>query len=190
MEKLLQEVGTVTITLFPIIDILGALPIIIGIRKKTGTVHSEKSTFVAFCLMVTFLFAGQQLLNFMQLPIEAFAVAGSIVLFILALEMILGVSFHKDEIPESASIIPIAFPLIAGPGVLTTTLAMRSLYSIESILLGVVINMAIVYVVMKLASPIEKMLGKVGVVIIHKISGAILLAISIKLFADNWKVLL
>ncbi|GIZ15723.1 MarC family protein [Capnocytophaga catalasegens] len=190
MELNWKEIGAVAIALFPIIDILGNLPIILSLRQKIGSVNSEKSAIVAGLLMIAFLFVGQAILNFMEIPIQAFAVGGAFILFILAVEMILGVSFHKTEIPDSVSIIPIAFPLLAGPGVLTTVLSMRSQYLIESIIIAIVINIVIVYVVMKLAAPIEKMLGKTGIIIVHKISGVILLALAIKLFAENWKILL
>lgn len=190
MELNWKEIGAVAIALFPIIDILGNLPIILSLRQKIGSVNSEKSAIVAGLLMIAFLFVGQAILNFMEIPIQAFAVGGAFILFILAVEMILGVSFHKTEIPDSVSIIPIAFPLLAGPGVLTTVLSMRSQYLIESIIIAIVINIVIVYVVMKLAAPIEKMLGKTGIIIVHKISGVVLLALAIKLFAENWKILL
>ena len=140
MELNWKEIGAVAIALFPIIDILGNLPIILSLRQKIGSVNSEKSAIVAGLLMIAFLFVGQAILNFMEIPIQAFAVGGAFILFILAVEMILGVSFHKTEIPDSVSIIPIAFPLLAGPGVLTTVLSMRSQYLIESIIIAIVVN--------------------------------------------------
>lgn len=190
MDFNIKEIIAVSIALFPIIDIVGNLPIIISLREKFGSVNSEKSSLVAGSLMIVFLFVGQYILNFMEIPIQAFAVAGSFVLFILAVEMILGVNFHKTEIPESISIIPIAFPLLAGPGVLTIILSMTSKYSYSSIIFAILINIAIVYVMMKFAKIIGKILGKTGIVIVHKISGVVLLALSVKLFAENWKTLL
>lgn len=183
------QILTISIALFPIIDILGNLPIIISLQKKVGDIYPEKAAIAAGFLMITFLFVGNAILDFMEIPIQAFAVAGSLILFILAIEMILGVSFHKTEIPKSATIVPVAFPLLAGPGVLTTILSMRTLYQIENIIGAIVVNILIVYIAMKGSKYIAKALGDTGIVIIHKISGVVLLALAIKLFADNWESL-
>lgn len=185
-----ENIWKVTLYLFPIIDIIGNLPIIISLREKVGKIHSEKAASVAGLLMVIFLFVGQKILSFMEIPIDAFAVGGAFILFILAIEMILGVSFHKTEFPESVSIIPIAFPLLAGPGVLTSVLSLQSSYESSTIVAAIVINTIIVYVVMKLAGKIKQVLGNTGIVIVHKISGVILLALAVKLFTENWKTLL
>lgn len=183
---IIKQTGKVVIVLFPIIDILGNLPIFIGLEKKVGAINSEKASIVAALLMIIFLFVGNALFNFMGIPLPAFAVAGSFVLFLLAVEMILGVTFHKTEIPDSVSIVPVAFPLLAGPGALTTILALRSLYRVEAIIGGIIINLIIVYVIMKNSKYIGKWLGDTGVVIVHKISGIILLAMSVKIFSENW----
>ncbi|MRJ08569.1 MarC family protein [Ornithobacterium rhinotracheale] len=184
--KIVKQTGKVVIVLFPIIDILGNLPIIIGLEKKVGEINAEKASIVAALLMIIFLFVGNALFTFMGIPLPAFAVAGSFVLFVLAVEMILGVNFHKTEIPDSVSIVPIAFPLLAGPGVLTTILALRSLYHVEAIIGGIIINLIIVYVIMRNSKYIGRLLGDTGVVIVHKISGIILLAMSVKIFSENW----
>ena len=188
--KVLLDTGAATIALFPIIDMLGNLPVIISLEKNVGRIDAEKSALTAGLLMITFLFLGKIIISFMGIPIEAFAVGGAFILFILAVEMILGVNFHKTEIPESVSIVPIAFPLLAGPGVLTTVLSMRSVYHVESIILAIIINIIIVYIVMKRTKPISDFLGDTGIVIVHKISGVILLSLSIKMFAENWQQLL
>lgn len=183
--QIIKQTGKVAIVLFPIIDILGSLPIIIGLEKKVGAINSEKASVVATLLMIIFLFIGNVLLDFMGIPLPAFAVAGSFVLFVLAVEMILGVNFHKTEIPDSVSIVPIAFPLLAGPGVLTMILALRSLYHVEAIIGGIIINLLIAYVIMKNSKYISKWLGETGIVIVHKISGIVLLAMSVKIFSEN-----
>lgn len=185
----LKEITEVAIYLFPVIDILGNLPIISSLKKKLGVINSEQATIVAASLMIGFLFAGQSILNFMNIPIQAFAVGGALILFIIAIEMLLGVDFHKTEISKSASIVPIAFPLLAGPGVLTTILSLRTNYHINNIILAILINIVIVYIVMKSIEFFNKLLKETGIVIVHKISGIILLALAIKLFAENWKFL-
>lgn len=190
MDLNFEQIVAVTVALFPIIDILGNIPIIISLRAKVGSIHSEKSALVAGILMITFLFVGQAILNFMGISNEAFAVAGALILFILAIEMILGVSFHKTDIPQSASIVPIAFPLLAGPGVLTMILSMRASYEVPNIIAGIIINIIIVYVAMKFSNIVGKFLGQTGIIIVHKISGVILLALAIKFFTENWKILL
>lgn len=190
VQKTLVAIGTVTIGLFWIIDILGNLPIILKLEKEVGKINATKSSLVAGAIMIVFLFVGQGILNFMEIPIQAFAVGGAFILFILAVEMLLGVEFHKTQIPESVSIIPIAFPLLAGPGVLTTVLAFNSTYGIYVIIVAIVINIIIVYFGIRYAYKIANYLGETGIIIVHKVSGIILLALSVKLFAENWKVLL
>lgn len=190
IKIILSTTATVTFGLFWIIDILGNLPIILKLQESVGKVNARKSSIVAGLIMITFLFVGQFILNFMEIPIQAFAVGGALILFILAIEMLLGVEFHKTQMPDSVSIIPIAFPLLAGPGVLTTILSMRSTYPVEIIIASIVINIIVVYIGMRFAPQIAKLLGKTGIIIVHKIAGIILLALAIKLFAENWKVLL
>ena len=135
--------------LFAIIDILGSIPIIIQLRNKAGHIQSEKASIVATILMILFLFAGEQLLAIIGLDISSFAIAGSIVIFILALEMVLGVNFFKEETPESTSIVPLAFPIIAGAGTMTTLLSLKSEYNTQNIIVGILLNMLFVYVILK-----------------------------------------
>lgn len=130
----IRQIATSSMVLFAVIDILGSLPIIIGLRKKVGHIQSEKASIVAACLMVAFLFVGEELLKLIGIDVNSFAVAGAFIIFFLAIEMILGITLYKDDQPESASIVPIAFPLIAGAGTLTTLLAMRAEYHVENII--------------------------------------------------------
>lgn len=181
----IRQIVTSGMVLFAVIDILGSLPIIIGLRKKVGHIQSEKASIVAACLMVAFLFVGEELLKLIGIDVNSFAVAGAFIIFFLAIEMILGITLYKDDQPESASIVPIAFPLIAGAGTLTTLLSMRAEYHVENIIVAIVINIIFVFVVLKSSARIEKFLGKNGVNVIRKVFGVILLAIAVKLFAAN-----
>jgi multiple antibiotic resistance protein len=180
-----KEIISVTMILFAIIDIVGAIPIIIQLRKKAGHIQSEKASMVALILMILFLFLGEQLLAVIGLDVKSFAIAGSLVIFIIALEMILGANFFKDEIPDSVSIVPLAFPIIAGAGTMTTLLSLKSEYETQNIIFGIIINMIFVYAVLKNTLRLEKMLGKTGLNILRKAFGIILLAIAIKLFRHN-----
>jgi len=188
MKNLLnfKEILSVSMILFAIIDILGSIPIIIELRKKAGGhIQSEKATLVSLVLMVTFLFLGQGLLNIIGLDISSFAIAGSIVIFIIAMEMVLGVNFFKEEIPAAVSIVPLAFPLIAGAGTMTTLLSLKAEYDTINILFGIVINLIFVYIVLKNSLRIEKLFGPTGLHILRKAFGIILLAIAIKMFKNN-----
>jgi multiple antibiotic resistance protein len=180
-----KEIISVTMILFAIIDIVGAIPIIIQLRKKAGHIQSEKASMVALILMIIFLFLGEQLLAIIGLDVKSFAIAGSLVIFIIALEMVLGANFFKDEIPDSVSIVPLAFPIIAGAGTMTTLLSLKSEYETQNIIFGIIINMIFVYAVLKNTSRLEKLLGKTGLNILRKAFGIILLAIAIKLFRHN-----
>jgi len=180
-----REIATSGMVLFAVIDILGSLPIIIGLRKKVGHIQSEKASIVAACLMVAFLFVGEELLKLIGIDVNSFAVAGAFIIFFLAIEMILGITLYKDDQPESASIVPIAFPLIAGAGTLTTLLAMRAEYYVENIIVAIIVNIIFVFIVLKSSARIEKFLGKNGVNVIRKVFGVILLAIAVKLFTAN-----
>ena len=180
-----KEIMSVTMILFAIIDIVGAIPIIIQLRKKAGHIQSEKASMVALILMIIFLFLGEQLLAVIGLDVKSFAIAGSLVIFIIALEMVLGANFFKDEIPDSVSIVPLAFPIIAGAGTMTTLLSLKSEYETQNIIFGIIINMIFVYAVLKNTSRLEKLLGKTGLNILRKAFGIILLAIAIKLFRHN-----
>nr|WP_067055531.1 MarC family protein [Mucilaginibacter sp. L294] len=180
-----KEVLSVTMILFAIIDILGAIPVIIQLRQKAGHIQSEKASIAVLVLMIGFLFAGDELLAVIGLDISSFAIAGSIVIFIIALEMILGVNFFKEEMPESVSIVPLAFPLIAGAGTMTTLLSLKSQYQTQNIIVGIIVNTLFVYLVLKNVKWLEKLFGKTGLHILRKAFGVILLAIAIKLFRSN-----
>lgn len=180
-----KEILTAGMVLFAVIDIVGSVPVIIDLRNKLGHIQSEKATIVAGVLMVAFLFLGEELLKVIGIDVSSFAVAGSLVIFFLALEMILGIRLYRDDEPESASIVPIAFPLIAGAGTMTSLLSMRAEFHVENIIVAIVVNLIFVYLVLKSSGKIEKVLGKSGLNIIRKAFGVILLAIAVKLFANN-----
>ena len=180
-----NQILSVTMILFAIIDILGSIPILISLRNKAGHLQSGKAAIVALLIMILFLFAGEELLRIIGLDVSSFAIAGSIVIFIIAMEMILGINLFKEEVSESVSIVPLAFPLIAGSGTLTTLLSLKSEYATQNIIVGIVLNMLFVYIVLKNTLRLEKMLGKTGVSILRKAFGIILLAIAVKLFRNN-----
>jgi multiple antibiotic resistance protein len=182
-----KEIFTITMILFAVIDILGSIPIIVGLRSRIGHIQSEKATIVSAIIMIAFLFVGEEILKLIGIDANSFAVAGSFVLFFLALEMILGIQLHKEENPATASIVPIAFPLIAGAGTMTTLLSLRAVYDKINIIIAILINVILIYGVLKSSGKIEKLLGVNGLGIIRKVFGVILLAISIKLFAANVK---
>jgi len=178
--------------LFAVIDIIGNIPIIIDLRKKSGHIQSEKASIIAGFIMVIFLFLGQSLLSLIGIDVNSFAVAGSFILFFIALEMILGITLYKDDGDSgiiTATIFPLAFPLIAGPGSLTTLLSLRAEFAIQNIIVAVFFNVVLIYVVLKTSSRIERLIGPSGIQIIRKVFGVILLAISVKLFAQNIKAL-
>ena len=185
MQLDFREIVTASMVLFAVIDIIGSLPVIISLRQKVGHVQSEKASIVAMIIMITFLFIGEEILKLIGIDVNSFAVAGSLVIFFLAIEMILGIQLYKDENPETASIVPIAFPLIAGAGTLTTLLSIKAEYQTVNIIIAIVINMIFVYLVLKSSNAIERFLGKGGIGVIRKIFGVILLAIAVKLFASN-----
>ncbi|AKA35150.1 MarC family protein [Flagellimonas lutaonensis] len=185
-----KEIATASMVLFAVIDILGSIPIIISLRSKVGHIQSEKASIVAASLMVAFLFVGERILNLIGIDVYSFAVAGALVIFFLAVEMILGITLYKEEEPKTASIVPIAFPLIAGAGTLTSILSLRAEYHVENIIVAIIVNTIFVYLVLKSSVRIEKFLGKSGLGVIRKVFGVILLAIAVKLFATNINQLL
>lgn len=180
-----KEIATASMVLFAVIDIVGSVPIIISLRNKVGHIQSEKASLVAGMIMILFLFVGESILKLIGIDVNSFAVAGAIVIFFLAIEMILGITLYKDDEPETASIVPIAFPLIAGAGTMTSLLSLRAEYRVENIIVAVIINVVIVYLVLKSSKRIERFLGKNGLSIIRKVFGVILLAIAVKLFTAN-----
>jgi multiple antibiotic resistance protein len=182
-----KEILSVTMILFAIIDILGAIPVVIQLRQRAGHIESEKASVAVLVLMVVFLFVGDKLLDIIGLDIESFAIAGSLVIFIIAMEMILGINLFKpeDEMSSAVSIVPLAFPLIAGAGTMTTLLSLKSEYQTQNILVGILINTLFVYLVLKNVAWLERLFGKTGINILRKAFGIILLAIAIKLFRSN-----
>jgi multiple antibiotic resistance protein len=171
--------------LFAVIDIVGSIPIIISLREKAGHIQSEKASLVAALIMIAFLFLGEKILSLIGIDVNSFAVAGSFIIFFLALEMILGITLFNEDAPEVASIVPLAFPIIAGAGTMTSLLSLRAEYDFVNIIVAIVINILIVYIILKSSSRLEKILGKQGINIIRKVFGIILLAIAVKLFATN-----
>ena len=177
--------------LFAVIDIIGNIPIIIDLRKKVGHIQSEKASLIAGVIMIMFLFLGKSLLNLIGIDVNSFAVAGAFILFFIALEMILGITLYKQEDSNAitASVFPLAFPLIAGPGSLTTLLSLRAEFATENIIVAIICNVILIYVVLKTSAKIERVLGPNGIKIIRKVFGVVLLAIAVKLFAANIKAL-
>lgn len=192
MNLSLNEIFTAFMVLFAVIDIVGNIPIIIDLRKKVGHIQSEKASIIAGFIMILFLFIGQRLLNVIGIDVNSFAVAGSFILFFIALEMILGITLYKEDEDQAlnATVFPLAFPLIAGPGSLTTLLSLRAEFDLMNIIIAVLLNVLVIYIVLKTSSRIERFIGKNGIAIIRKIFGVILLAIAVKLFAANIKMLL
>jgi multiple antibiotic resistance protein len=186
-ELALKEILTVTFTLFAVIDVIGSVPILVSLREKMGgVIRSTQATLVSGALMILFLFLGKQFLSLLGLDVKSFAVAGSIVIFILGLEMVLGVEFFKaDKDAKSGSVVPIAFPLIAGSGTLTTVMSLKADFFDINILVGILINCIVIYVVLKSLKWIERVLGPSGMAVIRKFFGVILLAIAVKIFGSN-----
>ena len=182
-----REIATATMVLFAVIDIVGSIPVIIELRAKFGHIQSGKASIVSAVIMIVFLFVGEEILKLIGIDANSFAVAGSFVLFFLALEMILGIRLYKDEKSSSASIVPIAFPLVAGAGTMTTLLSLRAEFQSINIIAAIILNIILVYFVLKSSAKIEKMLGENGLSIIRKVFGIVLLAIAVKLFATNVK---
>ena len=187
----IKDILTIFMVLFAVIDIIGNIPIIIDLRQKVGQIQSEKASLIAGIILIVFLFIGEQLLSIIGIDVHSFAIAGSLIIFFIALEMILGIKIYKDEKnPLNATVFPLAFPLIAGPGSLTTLLSLKAAYSNTNIIIAIFINMLFIYIVLKGSRKIEKIIGENGIGIIRKIFGVVLLAISIKLFTSNIKFLL
>ncbi|MEK9957634.1 MAG: MarC family protein [Flavobacteriaceae bacterium] len=180
-----REILSAGMVLFAVIDIVGNIPLVISLREKVGHIQSGKASIVSAVIMIAFLFIGEEILNLIGIDINSFAVAGSFVLLFMALEMILGISLYKDDVPETASIVPLAFPMIAGAGTMTSLLSLRAEYDLVNIIVAIVINIIIVYGILKSSKPIQKVLGKSGINIIRKVFGIVLLAIAVKLFASN-----
>ena len=181
----LKEIVTCTMVLFAVIDIVGSIPIVIGLRQKVGHIQSEKASLVAGLIMIGFLFLGEQILSLIGIDVNSFAVAGALIIFFLALEMLLGIHLYKDEASETASIVTIAFPIIAGAGTLTSILSLRAEYDLANLIVAIIVTIIIVYIVLKSSKRIERVLGPSGIGVIRKIFGVVLMAIAVKLFAGN-----
>lgn len=186
-ELSLKEILTVSFTLFAVIDMLGSIPILAALREKMGgVIKSTQATLASGALMILFLFVGKEFLKLLGLDVKSFAVAGSIVIFILGLEMVLGLEFFKpDKNAKTGSVVPIAFPLIAGSGTLTTIMSLKANYGDINILAGILINCMVIYLVLHSLKWIEKALGPNGMAVIRKFFGVILLAIAVKIFTTN-----
>lgn len=181
-----DQLITVTFTLFAVIDIVGSIPLLISLKDKMGDIRSSKATLVSGGLMILFLLVGQQFLSILGLDIRSFAVGGSIVIFLLGLEMVLGYEIFKgDADAASGTFVPIAFPIIAGSGTLTTIMSLKANFQQGYILAGIFINLVIVYIVLKSLKWIEHALGKAGLLAVRKFFGVILLAIAVKIFSSN-----
>ncbi len=182
-----KQILSVSLILFSVIDILGSIPIIINLRKKVGHIQSGKATIVAGILMITFLLVGKSILTLFGIGVEDFAIAGALIIFALGAEMILGIELFKPD-PDataSASIVPIAFPLIAGAGTLTTILTLKAEFEQINIAIGILLNLIFVFVVLKSTTWLERKLGKTGVDVLRRIFGIILLSIAVKIFKTN-----
>lgn len=192
----LAQIGKAFLILFAVIDIVGSIPIILDVRKKAGKVYPARATLVSAGIMITFLFLGERILHVVGVDVRSFAVAGALVLFFIALEMVLGIRLFREDLsapglddPEKNnkvySIVPLAFPVIAGAGTITTILSLRAEYEAQNILVAIILNMVVVVLVILLTNRIERFLGRLGLIVIKKAFGIILLAIAVKLFAGN-----
>ena len=186
-----QQILSAFIVLFAVIDIIGAIPIIIDLKDKGKDVNALKATLISFLLLLGFFYAGDILLRLFHVDIEAFAVAGAFVIFLLSLEMILDIEIFKNQGPiKEATLVPLVFPLLAGAGSFTTLLSLRAEYASMNIIVALVLNMLWVYFVVRMTRKVEKVLGKGGIYLIRKFFGIILLAISVKLFMSNITLLM
>lgn len=181
-----KEILSITMILFAVIDIVGSLPVLLDLQSRMGGIDSRKATVVSGAIMIVFLFLGQSILAIIGIDVSSFAIAGSFIIFVLAVEMILGVKFYKEDSVATASVVPIAFPLIAGTGTLTTLLSIRAEYPhTENIIVAILINLVFVYLVLRNTYRLEKLLGPGGINILRKVFGIILLAIAVKLFRTH-----
>jgi multiple antibiotic resistance protein len=182
----ITQLLSVTLILFGVIDIIGSIPIVLDIKNKGIKIESGKATIVAGAIMIIFLFFGDNVLELFGVDIRSFAVAGSLILFFLGIEMVLGITLFKEtEGTSSGSIVPIAFPIIAGAGTMTTIISLRAEYLPSSILIGILINVLVVYIVLRSSNFIGRKIGKSGMAVLRKVFGIILLSIAIKLFTEN-----
>ncbi|MFY0645059.1 MAG: MarC family protein [Bacteroidia bacterium] len=182
-----NQIASAFIVLFAVIDVIGAVPLIISIKEKTGDIKAGIATIVTALIMISFLFLGESILKFIGVDVNSFAVAGSIIMAFIAFEMILGIELFKEDAADTAtaSIVPVAFPLLAGAGSLTTILSIRAEYETLNIIVAIIINMLAIYVVLRSLKFVERILGPTGIRVLKKVFGIILLAISVKLFSEN-----
>ncbi|MBL7816289.1 MAG: MarC family protein [Saprospiraceae bacterium] len=178
---------TVSFTLFAIIDMLGNIPVLISLREKIGGIEAWKAALASGFLMITFLFVGEKFLGVLGVDLPSFALAGSILIFIMGLEMTLGIDIFKADGGATGSIVPVAFPLVAGSGTLTTVMSLKTEFDDWVICVGILLNVLFIYIVIRLLNPIEKLLGKGGLLVVRKFMGVILLAIAVKIFKSNLK---
>jgi multiple antibiotic resistance protein len=182
----LKQIASITMIIFAVIDIVGSLPVLLDLQNRMGGIDSRKATVVSGAIMIVFLFLGESILKLIGIDLSSFAIAGSFIIFVLALEMILGVKFYKDDSAATASVVPIAFPLIAGTGTLTTLLSLQAEYPhVENIIVAILINLVFVYLVLRNMYRLEHLLGPGGINILRKVFGIILLAIAVKLFRTH-----
>ena len=183
-----KEIGVASMVLFAVIDIVGSIPLIIALREKTGQIYPLRTASVSLLILVGFLFVGESILGVIGVGINEFAVAGSFVLFFMALEMILGIEIFRDNgegTTKVASVVPLAFPMIAGAGTMTSLISLRAEFELVNILIAILLNIFVVWIVLKLTTTFEKIIGETGIAILKKVFGIILLAIAIKLFSSN-----
>ena len=186
-----KEILTAGMVLFAVIDIIGNIPIIISLRKKSGHIQSGKASIVSCIIMIGFLFLGEEILNLIGIDINSFGVAGAFIIFFMAIEMVLGIKLYKeDDSPATASIVPLAFPMIAGAGTMTSLLSLRAEFEVINIIIAIIINIVFVYIILKSSKKIESVLGSSGISIIRKVFGVVLLAIAVKLFTTNIRQML
>jgi multiple antibiotic resistance protein len=186
------EILTCSMVLFAVIDVFGSIPVILDIKQKTGNIQPITTTLVSLGLMILFLFGGEKFLGLFGVDVSSFAVAGSLILFFIALEMLLGVKIFKQKpgFERAASIVPLAFPIIAGAGTFSTLISLRAEYDVWNIAVAVLLNMPLIFIVLKATNVIERFLGPAGIIILEKVFGIILLAIAVKLFTHNIQTLL
>lgn len=186
-SEILNNIVTVSLTLFAVIDVLGSIPVIIDLKRKLGRIDSFKATVVSAVIMILFLFLGEKILAMVGIDLPSFAMAGGIVIFLIGLEMVLNRTFFKAEVDSGAgSIVPIAFPLIAGAGTMTTLVSLRASYDVYTeIIPAVILNLVVVFIVLNTTDALERLLGNGGISVLRKVFGVILLAISIKLFKSQ-----
>jgi len=185
-----KQIATATMILFAVIDVLGAIPVLIDLGKRMGEINARKATLVSGAIMLVFLFLGESILGLIGLDIPSFALAGALVIFFIGIEMVLGIKISKEETSTAVSVVPIAFPLIAGTGTLTTLLSIRAEFAIENLIVAILINLVFVYVVLKNTKRLEKLLGPGGIIILRKVFGIVLLAIALKLFLANISIVM